>query len=98
MVNQTMKMRYHGPKDLASLIQFYKETTGESMLHEKPDCVSVCTFWFCFLLYLNILAHNLLKSFEENQLNFFISVSFQVLNLSSIWMKVNQQAWTLMET
>nr|AAM60945.1 contains similarity to protein disulfide isomerase-related protein [Arabidopsis thaliana] len=28
MVNQTMKMRYHGPKDLASLIQFYKETTG----------------------------------------------------------------------
>ncbi|CAL9230736.1 unnamed protein product [Arabidopsis halleri] len=28
MVNQTMKMRYHGQKDLASLIQFYKETTG----------------------------------------------------------------------
>ncbi|CAA0403356.1 unnamed protein product [Arabidopsis thaliana] len=28
MVNETMKMRYHGQKDLASLIQFYKETTG----------------------------------------------------------------------
>ncbi|KAL1195543.1 5'-adenylylsulfate reductase-like 7 [Cardamine amara subsp. amara] len=28
MVNQTSKMRYHGQKDLASLVQFYKETTG----------------------------------------------------------------------
>ncbi|KAG2335218.1 hypothetical protein Bca52824_006398 [Brassica carinata] len=28
MVNQTLKMRYHGPKDLASLIQFYQQTTG----------------------------------------------------------------------
>ncbi|KAH0931695.1 5'-adenylylsulfate reductase-like 7 isoform X1 [Brassica rapa] len=28
MVNQTLKMRYIGPKDLASLIQFYQHTTG----------------------------------------------------------------------
>ncbi|ESQ41809.1 hypothetical protein EUTSA_v10014257mg [Eutrema salsugineum] len=28
MVNQTLKMRYHGQKDLASLILFYEETTG----------------------------------------------------------------------
>ncbi|CAH8381448.1 unnamed protein product [Eruca vesicaria subsp. sativa] len=28
MVNQTLKMRYIGPKDLASLIQFYQQTTG----------------------------------------------------------------------
>ncbi|KAF8085410.1 hypothetical protein N665_0667s0008 [Sinapis alba] len=28
MVNQTFKMRYHGQKDLASLIHFYQQTTG----------------------------------------------------------------------
>ncbi|VVB15026.1 unnamed protein product [Arabis nemorensis] len=28
MVNETLKMRFHGQKDLASLIQFYQETTG----------------------------------------------------------------------
>ncbi|CAA7061416.1 unnamed protein product [Microthlaspi erraticum] len=28
IVNQTLKLRYYGQKDLASLIQFYEETTG----------------------------------------------------------------------
>ncbi|KAG2300231.1 hypothetical protein Bca4012_011824 [Brassica carinata] len=28
MVNQTLRMRYHGQKDLASLIQFYEHTTA----------------------------------------------------------------------
>ncbi|KAF3499520.1 hypothetical protein F2Q69_00044602 [Brassica cretica] len=28
MVNQTFRIRYHGQKDLASLIQFYQHTTG----------------------------------------------------------------------
>ncbi|CAN1245967.1 5'-adenylylsulfate reductase-like 5 [Linum grandiflorum] len=28
MVNQTMKVRYRGPKDLQSLVQFYVKTTG----------------------------------------------------------------------
>ena len=30
MVNQTLKMRYIGAKDLASLIQFYQHTTGKT--------------------------------------------------------------------
>ncbi|CAN8300442.1 unnamed protein product [Cochlearia groenlandica] len=33
IVNQTSKIRYHGQKDLASLIQFYKETTGLKPVH-----------------------------------------------------------------
>ena len=33
IVNQTSRMRYHGPKDLPSLIKFYRKTTRR--LHER---------------------------------------------------------------
>ncbi|CAN8269864.1 unnamed protein product [Cochlearia groenlandica] len=33
MVNQTLKARYHGQKDLTSLIEFYEEATGLQPVH-----------------------------------------------------------------
>ncbi|KAF8094610.1 hypothetical protein N665_0359s0050 [Sinapis alba] len=32
IVNQTLRMRYHGQKDLASLVQFYEHTTGHKFV------------------------------------------------------------------
>ncbi|PON32519.1 DnaJ-like [Parasponia andersonii] len=38
LVNHTSRMRYHGPKDLSSLVQFYEKTTGlESVLYFEEE-------------------------------------------------------------
>lgn len=66
MVNQTSRVRYYGPKDLPSLIQFYDKTTGKILLNlvDLLFCVLclfcqdemvdirhvVCTFSFSFLI------------------------------------------------
>ncbi|XWS64857.1 hypothetical protein CRYUN_Cryun05aG0040100 [Craigia yunnanensis] len=43
IVNQTSRIRYHGPKDLSSIVQFYEKTTGfepVQYISEKEPVVS----------------------------------------------------------
>ncbi|KAJ8763140.1 hypothetical protein K2173_025525 [Erythroxylum novogranatense] len=45
LVNQTSRVRYHGPKDLQSLVQFYEKTTGLEPIHylveDRPRSLDV---------------------------------------------------------
>lgn len=61
MVNQTVKARYHGRKDLTSLIEFYEEATGETPNHVVCLCfLPICLNRLCFMSKL-WLAHFGLK-------------------------------------
>ena len=58
MVNQTSKARYHGRKDLTSLIEFYEESTGDS-----PHHVFACVRFFWAML---VLSYSIPESLAEN--------------------------------
>ncbi|XP_034694780.1 5'-adenylylsulfate reductase-like 5 [Vitis riparia] len=55
IVNQTSRMRYHGPKDLPSLVKFYRKTTGlepvqyfaedQTISFEKSEGQSILQPW-----------------------------------------------------
>lgn len=48
MINQTSRVHYHGPKDLLSLVQFYKKTSGKIPLYQiTVDILSL--LWNSFL-------------------------------------------------
>ncbi|KAH7512855.1 hypothetical protein FEM48_Zijuj12G0134400 [Ziziphus jujuba var. spinosa] len=79
MINQTSRVHYHGPKDLLSLVQFYKKTSGKIPLYQ----ITVDILIKCLCNLLSVSGLEPIQYFDNDQSVFSESSEtsiFQLIN------------------